>query len=115
MKVISLRKFNPSPGTTYDFNLNRNSNYTLASPTSVYFTVFYRTSTGDFWKPLGDSTSLSPKGTTLIEEIFATPIRDIKQIQLKIQGGYIKGNVSINDFGLFYRKYRGSSVGTLDE
>ena len=64
---------------------------------------------------LGTLTQASVNGTQLIEKIFEFPITDVKQLQLKLEGGYLRGDISINDFGLYYRKYRGSSVGTLDE
>ena len=138
MKVISLKKWDSSPRNTYNyklvtkltdlgspdayktilgyyFNINKTSNYDILSSVSIYMSISYRTSTGDSWHSIGDSPTISARGTTLIENIFTTPIKNIKQIQLKIEGGWIKGNISINDFGFFYRKYRGSSASDLNE
>ena len=138
MKICSFRKYDSTPSTTYDYklitkltdlgspdakknilgyylNLNKRTSYTTDSPSGIYLTVYFRISTADNWLMLGTISQTSISGTQLIEDIFEFPIRDIKQIQIKLEGGFLRGDISINDFGLFYRKYRGSTVGTLDE
>ena len=68
------------------------------------FIISYRRSTGNSWKTLAQ----------IHKFMFPTPITRIRQIQLKIQAPVLKGDASINDFGLIYRKYRDSSVSSLD-
>jgi len=44
-------------------------------------------------------------GNMYLESILKTPISNIDNVQLKIEGT-VKGKFSINDFGLLYRTYR---------
>ena len=139
MIPISLKKWNSNPQNTYNFkivtkltdlgspdafktllgfylNINKKSHYTNASVSSIMLSISYRESTGDEWHGLTTITAGNNiTGTALIEEIFSTPIKKLKHIQIKIEGGFVKGNITINDFGLFYRKYRGSGVSDLNE
>ena len=55
-------------------------------------------------------------GTRFRAVTFVTPIKGIRTAQLKIESqGYIKGDISINDFGLLYKKYTDVSASNLDE
>tara|TARA_Y100001963_G_C6481900_1_gene309378 strand:+ start:33 stop:461 length:429 start_codon:yes stop_codon:yes gene_type:complete len=80
------------------------------------FIISYRRSTGNSWKTLAQIDSFGNQnfGSKFHKFMFPTPITRIRQIQLKIQAPVLKGDASINDFGLIYRKYRDSSVSSLD-
>tara|TARA_R100001163_G_C5068358_1_gene208470 strand:- start:1193 stop:1618 length:426 start_codon:yes stop_codon:yes gene_type:complete len=140
MKNASLMVWDVSPKNSYKFklvtkittlgspdelksllgfyiNTNQKSTWTAADPTGHMLKVSYRSDTGDTWKTITDTSNDNGLvGTRFDKHIFVTPIKNIRQVQLKIEAqGYIKGDVSINDFGLIYRKYRDTSASTLDE
>ena len=48
------------------------------------------------------------------KKMLATPVSGIMTVQLQIKG-FIRGEFSINDFGLIYRTHRDSSVQEHDE
>ena len=129
-----------SPKTTYDFkivtrittlgspdemksilgfyiNTNQKDFWTASTPTGHMMRVDYRSDTGDAWKHFASvNNSAGSRGTKFYKYILPTPIKNIRQLQLKIEAqGFLKGDISINDFGLIFRKYRDTSASSLDE
>ena len=120
MKNISLMTWDSSPNNTYRFklitrittlgspdelksilgfyiNTNQETLWTSTTPTGHMLKISYRTDTGNQWIAIDDANNSN--GT----------------IGTREAQGFIKGDVSINDFGLLYRKYRDTSASTLDE
>lgn len=140
MKNASLMVWDTSPKNSYKFklvtkittlgspdelksllgfyiNTNQKTTWTSTEPTGHMLKVSYRSDTGDTWKTITDTSNDNGLvGTRFDKHIFVNPIKNIRQVQLKIEAqGYIKGDVSINDFGLIYRKHRDTTASSLDE
>lgn len=80
----------------------------------------YRQGLQDNYISLGYMTGLDD-GTTdtnltfNFKKMFPQPIKNIKNLQLKISSSYISGNFGINDIGIIYREYRDSTTNRFDE
>jgi hypothetical protein len=132
MKNLSLREWDSDSQNTYFFKIATKLT-DLGSPVgtkdligfymncnrpdisdSYILQIAYRTTTGDTWKNIYVLNSpANTTGFTFHKKIFASPIPNIRKVQLRINGSII-GNSSINDFGLIYKKHRTMSTSTHD-
>ena len=88
-------------------------NWATTSPQGYEFALEMRTGTSqDFFQLCLFQNVVNLKtGTHYSEVMFQSPVKNIHQVQLRILGNYIKGDISINDFGLIYITKRTSSEG----
>ena len=83
------------------------------------FDISYRTGPDGSFIYLDDinnytNSSFDGDGNIEVLHLFVTPVQDILNIQLKIEGSLVN-DIGINDFGLIFRTYRDSNVVSLDD
>tara|TARA_Y100001973_G_C5163648_1_gene314862 strand:- start:303 stop:764 length:462 start_codon:yes stop_codon:yes gene_type:complete len=101
----------------YEYGVDYTNNSPIYKFSGLSLTFSYRQSTGHQWLPL--SSILSDNltyGTKFHSITFTSPIKGIRTAQIKIEAqGYVKGDISINDLGLIYKKHTDRASSNLDE
>ena len=97
-------------------NVHRQNDWTKEIPNAFTVLFEYRTSTGHTWRPLinFEFTAANLIGTQYKEKMFTSPIR-VHHIQVRLRALLLKGDVTINDFGLIFSEQRKSSPIGSDE
>ena len=140
MKPVTLATWNDKPLSTFDFELitkvtdlgspdGKKSllgfymNYyqgEVISSTFIpqhFITIKFKTESKPSFSTLCYFTAMQNNfrsGNREHKKMLATPVSGIMTVQLQIKG-FIRGEFSINDFGLIYRTHRDSSVQEHDE
>ena len=137
---VEAHKWDSSPSPTSDFKLvtkltdlgspaskksllglvmNVTQDTASGTPPPTYsFNFFYREGPKRPWVHMHTFNSVystDQRDTVETVWIFPEPIKNIKNVQLKVKSGMLRGNIGINDFGLLYRVYRDTSKSSLDE
>jgi|3_EtaG_2_1085321.scaffolds.fasta_scaffold36198_2 hypothetical protein len=100
-------------------NMSINTPSDAESPSLFSFDISYRTGPDGSFIYLDDinnytNSSFDGDGNIEVLHLFVTPVQDILNIQLKIEGSLVN-DIGINDFGLIFRTYRDSNVVSLDD
>ena len=99
----------------YFFNISQNTENSITTPAQFILNLKYRTNSGESFKLLNSTSNiLGLSNVSTIRDIekqvlFQTKI-PFKNIQLQIYCPKIRGNFSINDFGIMYRELRSITV-----
>ena len=144
MSIISLRQWNHEPHETQNFsietkittlgtpdtmktilgyflNIRQNTVSTNLNPAFFTIQLSYRTSLNNNYVSLGELSNILGGNSTntdrSIEKIvkFSSPIKNVRQIQLKLEAPLLQGDININDFGIMYRTVRDSSTNKHDD
>jgi hypothetical protein len=101
------------------FNVAVSTESTSTSRSVYHFSVSYRTGPTETYRFLTSFNNCyivntSNVGNQEYIKFFPTPVTNIQNVQLKING-FLRNDIGINDIGLIFRTYRTSNVASLDE
>lgn len=100
-------------------NFNKGSVNTTNSHAFFALRFMYRTSLDESFKQLlvMNNSYQNNNANQSIEIVknLPIPLKDVYNIQIKLEGLNIKNDFSVNDIGIIFRKYRDTNVVSLNE